>query len=373
VLAPDRTDVLIAGAGPAGLAAAIALRARGASVVVADPCRPGQDKCCGEGLMPDSLATLVDLGIRLDQSHAFPFQGIRFVGGGHTIDACFPSGHGFGIRRTDLHQILVDRAVESGATMLWGTPVQGLTTRGVQLNGHKMMAEFVVGADGASSRVRSWAGLERSLCFSARFGFRRHYAIEPWSQFVEIHWASHCQIYVTPIAEREVCVVVMSRNKHLRLTDALPLFPTLNERLRHVTASTLERGAVTVTRRLARVRRGNVVLLGDASGSVDAITGEGLRLSFGQGLALAQAIAAGDLRFYSAEHRRLSRRPALMAGLMLTLDRFNWLRGRVLGAFAHDPALFAAHLAWHLGDERQRDFLTSLVPLCWRIAAAGVL
>ena len=50
-----RCDALIAGGGPAGLAAAIALRQKGLDVLVADALWPPIDKACGEGLMPDAL------------------------------------------------------------------------------------------------------------------------------------------------------------------------------------------------------------------------------------------------------------------------------------------------------------------------------
>ncbi len=91
-----------------------------------------------------------------------------------------------------------------------------------------------------------------------------------------------------------------------------------------------ERGAVTVMRRLRRVYRGRTALIGDASGSVDAITGEGMGLAFRQALALADALVADNLDQYQAAHRRLARRPAFMAQLMLMLDRFPRLRPRVL-------------------------------------------
>ena len=81
-----------------------------------------------------------------------------------------------------------------------------------------------------------------------------------------------------------------------------------------------ERGAITMMQKLRHVQRGNVALVGDASGSVDAITGEGLSLGFRQAMALADALERGDLSGYEAEHRRLARRPALMGRLMLALD-----------------------------------------------------
>jgi flavin-dependent dehydrogenase len=90
-------------------------------------------------------------------------------------------------------------------------------------------------------------------------------------------------------------------------------------------------------------------LIGDASGSVDAITGEGLSLSFHQALAMADALVNEDLAAYQTEHRRLMRRPAFMASLMLSLDRFPWLRSTALHAMAFQPAIFEKLLAVHVG------------------------
>ena len=87
------------------------------------------------------------------------------------------------------------------------------------------------------------------------------------------------------------------------------------------------------------------MLVGDASGSVDAITGEGLSQAFLQALALAEGLASGDLNAYQAEHRRLSRRAAAMSNALLLMDRFPWLRGVVLHGLAREPAVFRRLLA----------------------------
>jgi len=60
-----RIDVAVAGGGPAGLAAAIAARRKGLSVAVFEGVLPAAaiDKCCGEGLMPEALDALGELGI----------------------------------------------------------------------------------------------------------------------------------------------------------------------------------------------------------------------------------------------------------------------------------------------------------------------
>ena len=132
---PKCTDVFVVGGGPAGLAAAIAARLKGFDVVVADVRQPPIDKPCGEGLMPDSFAALRRLGVRLDLDQSFPFRGIRFHGAGVSVAAAFPGEPGVGIRRTCLHELLIDRASEVGVSMLWGTRVNGLSGETVLLDG----------------------------------------------------------------------------------------------------------------------------------------------------------------------------------------------------------------------------------------------
>jgi flavin-dependent dehydrogenase len=190
------TDVFIVGGGPAGLAAAIAARNRGFSVVVADSSKPPIDKACGEGLMPDSLEALQALGMDLDgitESH--PFRGIRFLGADSLVAATFPTGEGIGLRRTVLHQLMADRAAAIGVNLRWGTNIEDLDA---------IKARWIIGADGQKSRVRQWAGLDATRRESKRYGFSRHYRLAPWADYVEVYWASECQMYVTPVAPDEV-------------------------------------------------------------------------------------------------------------------------------------------------------------------------
>ncbi len=337
----NQTDIFVIGGGPAGLAAAIAARLKGFDVAVADAASPPIDKACGEGLMPDSLEALGQLGVTIDPEQSFAFRGIRFIGAGGTVAADFPRGDGIAVRRVRLHQHLIDRAQQLGVKLLWRTYVRDVGD---------VRARWIIGADGENSRVRQRAGLQAVRHESFRFGFRRHYRIAPWSDFMEIYWANGCQMYVTPVGGDEACVALITRDPHVRLDDAMPRFPELARRLEGADVVGADRGAVTATRRLRRVYRGRVALIGDASGSVDAITGEGMGLAFRQALALADALAADDLDQYEAAHRCLARRPAFMAQLMLTLDRFPRLRPRVLSAFAAKPVIFERLLAVHVGS-----------------------
>jgi len=71
-------DVLVIGAGPAGIATAIAASLKGLRVSVLDYRKPPIQKSCGEGLLPTAVTSLQSLGIHLTSNEGFPFRGIRF-------------------------------------------------------------------------------------------------------------------------------------------------------------------------------------------------------------------------------------------------------------------------------------------------------
>ena len=137
---------------------------------------------------------------------------------------------------------------------------------------------------------------------------------------------------------------------------ALSLFPELERRLSSAPPSDAPRGSMTYCRQLRRVTSGNIALIGDASGSVDALTGEGLALCFRQALALASALRTNDLPSYERAHRRIQRLPHYMSRTMLLMDRSPALRARTFDAFQHKPALFSHLLEIHIGHSRPRIF-----------------
>ena len=262
------------------------------------------------------------------------------MGPGVRFEADFPHGHGLGVRRTALHGLLVKAAEREGVDLRWGTSIAGTA---------EIEARWVIGADGSSSRVRRWEGLDRYVRNTHRFAYRHHYALAPWTDLMEIHWGEDCQIYVTPTASNEVCIALISREQELRLDQALERFPALEARLRGVPITSRGRGAITAMMRLRNVTRGNVALIGDASGSVDAITGEGLCLAFRQAALLAEGMLRGDLSQYARLHPRLALRPTMMARAMMLLDTGPRVRGIGMGALSAAPWVFEKLLRVHVG------------------------
>jgi flavin-dependent dehydrogenase len=366
----ERAGVLVIGGGPAGLAAAIAARNKGFDVTVVDGAKPPIDKACGEGLMPGAAAVLRELGVALRPGDGQVLRGVCFMDPASSVEADFSGPTGLGIRRTVLHQRMVERARECGITLLWNTPVTGLTNDGAFVGGAVVKARWVIGADGIHSRVRSWIGLNASPRHENRFAQRRHFRVKPWTDHVEVYWSREAQAYVTPLSNDETCVSLVSRNPRMRLEDAWRQFPRLAGHLLGSTPSSVERGALTVTRRMGKVYRGNVALTGDASGSVDAITGEGLRLSFRHAIALAAALHEGKLERYQRAHRRLAKRPNAMGRLLLLLDRFPSLRKRALRGLAGDPKLFTQLLEAHLGEDSPGFLAATSLRLGWQFLTA---
>jgi flavin-dependent dehydrogenase len=363
-------DIFIIGGGPAGLATAILAAQRGLRVAVADHNRPPIDKTCGEGLMPGTFAAMKTLGIALSYGEAVSFRGIRFqdADGLTGAEAQFGQGVGLGLRRIALHAKLAERAAELGVSLLWGSRTTLDGEGQVFCQSQPVRSEWVIGADGEASPFRKWAALGPVRYERIRFAARQHFGTAPWSDFVEVYWARDCQIVVAPVGSEEVCVAVTSRSSRLKFAEALSQVPSLASRLRGVSASNSVRGARAAVRRLRSVHRGRFALVGDASGSVEPLTGEGIGLAFRQAAALVEAIERHDLQSYQAAHDHIGRVPRLMSRLMLAMDAHPYLRRRALRLFAAEPSFFSRLLDVNVGELALSKFgVGNALRLAWRM------
>ena len=346
---PTMADIVVIGGGPAGLAAALAARRRGLDVVVLDRRQPPIDKACGEGLMPDGIAALQEIGVEIDPHLGFRFRGIRFLDEKAVAEAAFPDETGLGIRRTALHQALMIHAEAAGVRVCWRVRVDGVDSSGVRANRKTLRCRWVVAADGLHSPIARALGLRPAWTGPQRFGLRQHFQVKPWTDFVEVYWQSGCQAYVTPIGPEEVCVALIGGTPPRRMSSLRDLFPQLASRLGDSKPSSVVRGGVSQSTKRVAVTRAQVALIGDASGSVDAVTGEGLAVAFRHAAVLADALASDGLARYEAAHRKVIRRPLLMARMLLMMDGRDELRRRALQALSDHPEAFRRFLALHIG------------------------
>jgi 2-polyprenyl-6-methoxyphenol hydroxylase-like FAD-dependent oxidoreductase len=348
-------DLVIAGAGPAGLATAIHARINGLRVVVVERRSSLMDKACGEGIMPDGAGALQTMGVRFAPHECRSLAGIRYIAGELVAEGRFRRGPGLGVQRTVVARRLLERAREVGAEIRFDCPVEAWESDEAEVRvrtaaGEIIHGRLLVGADGLHSNVRRGAGLElgrskpgaRNAPFDAprRFGVRRHFAVEPWTELVEVHLADGAEAYVTPVAPDVVSVALLFEvplrggsddsstvSPGTTFEQLMALFPAVERRLAFGAPLDRARGAGPL-RQMVRGRvAGRVVLVGDAAGYLDALTGQGLELAFGTAAALVDVVRSGEsLECYESAYGRLTRDYYRLTGLLLRATRYRPVR-----------------------------------------------
>lgn len=332
----NRVDVLVVGGGPIGLAAAIEARLRGLTVTVIEPRTAAIDKACGEGLMPGAMPALARLGI---DPPGYPLRGISYRDATRQVDHRFARGEGRGVRRTALHAALAARADELGVRRAGGR-VDALEQNGDEVVAGGIHSRYLLAADGLHSRVRRMVGLELPAQGAKRFGLRQHFEIAATNDLIEVHWGRGFEAYVTPVSPTVVGVAVLGP-PGTNFSAAVNSIPSLAARLAGATAASELRGAGPLRQRTRGRTAGRVMLVGDASGYVDAITGEGIRVGLAQAQAAIDCIVAGRASRYDARWRAATRDFRMLTGGLVAAAT-SPLRAGIVPAAAHLPNVFGA-------------------------------
>jgi flavin-dependent dehydrogenase len=305
-------------------------------VAVLEPRPAPVDKACGEGLMPGALAALARWGV---DPAGVPIAGFRYSDARRSVEHRFRGAPARGVRRTALHAALAGRAAELGVEVR-SVRVDRIEqdAAGVEVGGSR--ARFAVGADGLHSTVRRLAGLGARPARRPRFGLRRHFAVPPWSDLVEVHWRPGFELYVTPVAERTVGVAVLG-GRGLDLAAAIEQCVPLRQRLAGASPIDGVRGAGPLRQRVRARTAGRIALVGDAAGYVDALTGEGLAVGFACARELVAAIEREELASYERTWRRTARTQRLITDALVRLADSPF-RGGVVPVARTVPAAFGA-------------------------------
>jgi flavin-dependent dehydrogenase len=325
--------------------------------------------------MPAGVAVLDRLGL-LDAVGGMPLAGVRYHWRGTVATGRFPNLNGSAViglaqRRAVLDRVLFEAAAATPGVeartraMVDGPIVEGGRVTGLRVNGSARHAPLTVAADGARSTLRRALGLDRAAR-RRRVGMRAHFQLasgieaEPW---VDILLGVDHELYVAPLPGGELLVAALADARALdapveslfdRWCRAQPL---LVDRRRGARRLTRLRGVPALT---VSTRRGVVpgmVLLGDAAGSLDPITGGGMThaLECAELLAdhMPRAIDEGDAALAAFERRRralLVDDAALTSGLLWLERHPAWIGPALTMARAWPDAL--SHLVGVAGGTR---------------------
>lgn len=319
-----------------GLSTALYARRAGLSVAVVEP-RPGPvDKACGEGLMPGAVEALHHLGVMVDGHR---LTGIRYTDGGRSAEAAFRDGEGSGVRRTELHAALAG-AVEAAGVPVLPRSVGPVEQRSDRVCAAGLEARYLAAADGLHSPVRRALGLDLPVRTRSRYGLRRHYQLVPWTDLVEVHWGADLEAYVTPVGSDLVGVALLT-SRRTPYEAQLSAFPALVRRLppEPVTST---RGAGPLRQRSRARVAGRVLLVGDAAGYVDALTGEGISVGLASARALVECIAADRPADYERRWLTASRRYRWITEALLAARSRRATAPLIVPAAERMPPLFSA-------------------------------
>lgn len=320
--APVDREVIVAGAGPAGIATAVALRARepalAGRMLVLDKASFPRDKPCGGGLTGHAHAALAALGLEIRVPRVACGQG-RIVYGHWSGDVTLGRPVDV-VRRREFDADLVEQARARGVEIATG---EGLASfeidapaglvRIATSAGRRLTARVLVGADGAGSRVR------RTLAVDDRPPLRLFQAeVDAPPGLAALHTDLHAgrmiydfspmarglrgYLWLFPVPGGRLNVGAM--HTPTRKLSGAAIEALLREGLRPYGVA-LPQGArgwpAWRYRATARISAPHLLCVGDAAG-IDALTGEGIAVGLEQGPIAAAAITAalrsGDFGFH---------------------------------------------------------------------------
>jgi flavin-dependent dehydrogenase len=389
----SRPAAVIAGAGPAGAAAALGLARGGHDVVVLDGARFPRDKTCGEGLLPSGVAVLRRLGLagRVRDSGAPRLHGVtyRHMRTGDAVTAAFPTPcpgdqerWGLGVRRLHFDAILVDALRnEPRVTVLDGRRATGVVRaangaiQGVTTDRGPVLARVTIAADGLASTLRRAAGWPARIDGPHRYGVTGHWRVAAGAApGITVSFDDECEWYQAPVGSDDLLVSALAgRRVAGRIArdyerSARAAFP----RLREAGRTSDIRSAGVFSRRPERIAGDGLFLVGDAAGYHDPATGEGIGLALLLGEAAAGIVSpmldGGMSRAcaeaaYARRHAALwrdRRRLTAIALLMATRPR---LSRRAVSGLARRPQVVTTLLGiscgyWGFGRLSARDWLS---------------
>ena len=324
---PDRCDVLVVGAGPAGSAAAQLLARAGRSVVVVDQQAFPRDKVCGDGLIPDAHRALARLGVLA--------QVMAEARSSTTLTCIAPRGGRIDVPsrlavlpRKRLDEIVCRAAVSAGARMFapvrFVAPIregggEGLVVGATLKHGdvvREVRAQWLVLASGAQPQATLAAGMcdRRTPSGIALRGYIENAAMRSRITSLEVVWHQRLSPgygWIFPVGgdvfNIGVGVAQSDRQggrhavKHVNLREVFAAFKDLYAPARDLVAGgrwladageELKGAPLRCSLEGAQLEAPGMLVTGEAAGSTYAFTGEGIGKAMETGIHAAEAILA---------------------------------------------------------------------------------
>ncbi len=312
------TDVTIVGAGPAGSSLAIALARQGARVTLYERSTKPRLKACGEGLLPHGVAALRNL---IGVPDGPRMRGLRFVAGDVSVEADFPEGFGVVVRRDRFDGWLRDAAAS--------TPNVELRLGATYRPGAERL---VVGADGRRSMFHRQLSAVSS--FPRRVGLSTHFGgIQGLRDRVEVFFHPDGELYLAPTGGGEALVSALFYQHAFRrdgIVHLLNAIPELRARASHIEHTSPLLACAPLGLRVPRIVSDRLLLIGDAAGAPDPITGDGIAMAVASVKPAAEAIVSGDFQTYERIRLEMGRNADRLGRLLLKIPRANGRTARML-------------------------------------------
>lgn len=300
--------MIVVGAGPAGSVAALTLAKAGARVALVDKANAGRDKACGDLIGPRGVRLLDDLGVSVPNS---PMAGDMIVAGPTGRRVLLPAragltypGHAVIIPRSTFDAHLRSAALDAGAVDV-AMRVASVDDGRVMFDGGGVAsADFIIGADGATSTTAHAAGLVDSSKVLWGFAIRGYLPAEVtipvislWNDRPRRGFPGYGWLFPGPGGANLGLGIGLghSRRDAQRAQQQLDAF-----RVHLIRIGVLD-AAMRLPMRLlggwlkmgiigTRAADGKILLVGDAAGLVNPLQGEGIAQALASGQAAAHAV-----------------------------------------------------------------------------------
>lgn len=371
----DEWDVIVVGAGPAGSTTAALLARQGRRVVLVDAARFPRQKVCGEYLSAAAWQLLERLELDVPRSLAMPLTSLRLSASvKRYVTVAYPCDvdkQPAALGRDVFDLRLVEAAQKAGAALVCGLRLRS-TLRvhgrvvGVEVvdvadptSTREFRAPLVIAADGRRSRVVQETGRIQAGR-SEIVGFKRHVPVDDFAAYenrIAMHAAPGCYIGVCPVMPGVVnlCGTMPKQamqQAHGRIGDALqsllprdtPLAPLLADSKDPVAAW---HSMPEVAQQRSRHNIPGVLYVGDAMGTIEPLTGQGMTMALAGAHLVASLLHDADAptadtelqHRYESSWRRQFARPIAAAAWFGRILRRPRLLQTVLGTSQLLPGL----------------------------------